>query len=341
MREMLRIASLGLLAGTVLVLAYYAPGPVAREIQFLACILLATVITRSMSAGSGVSALGLGLGLVVFLTIGFGRAIIAAGFSTQEGVMNWGVIPLVEEVLKLSPVALVAWLHWRRQKLMPNPSDLLMLGCFAGAGFALAENVSLVQNNAGIARDMARQYGPNIGPLYLVPGAWGSAGYAGHAAATGFIAGGLGLGLALRQHVGSRWWLIPALCAAWIIVEHMLTNFYVGSGSRFALMLGNGRLTPWMFVILAAAIVTLDYRRYRNTLDRSERLRKRVLLTRKALMRTEAPVPRSRVDAARLFMSQLRLVNATGWYVLEHPAPPVAAAVAAAGIGGAADRSPS
>ena len=341
MREMLRIAALGLLTGTLMVLAYHAPGPVAREIQFLVCILLATIATRSMSAGSGVSALGLGLGVIVFLAIGFGRAIVAAGLDTRSGPVNWALIPVVEEALKLLPVVFVVWLHSRRQRIKPNPSDLLMLGCFAGAGFAFAENVSLFQTSPGVATDMARQYGPNIGPLYLVPGAWGNAGYVGHAAATGFITGGYGLGLALRKRIGPRWWIVPAACAAWIIVEHTLTNFYIGSGSRYALILGNGRLTPWFFVALAATVVTLDYRRYRGTLERSAHLRRRVLMTRKALLRKVPPVPKSRPDAARLFMSQLRLVNATAWYVVEHPAPAAAVARTVPSPPGPADRNPS
>jgi RsiW-degrading membrane proteinase PrsW (M82 family) len=320
MREVIRIAALGLLTGTLLVLAFHAPGAVFREIQFLAFVLLATIATRSMSAGSGLSALGLGLGVVVFLIIGAGRAMTAAGLDTTSGFTNWALIPVLEESLKLVPIGAVMWWHARRHQLAPNPSDLLMLGCFAGAGFALAENVTLVQNSAGAARDMARQYGPSLGAVYFVPGAWGAAGYVGHAAATGLIAGGYGLGLALRGRLGDRWWMVPGGCAAWILLEHVLTNYYVGSGSRVALLLGNGRLTPWLFVMLAAAIVTLDYRRRQATLVTSARLRVRTVITRAALLRTKPPVPRSRINAARLFMSQLRLVNAAAWFVRDHNA---------------------
>ena len=315
MREILRIAALGLLTGTLLVTGFYAPGPVLREVQFLGCMLLITVMTRSMSAGSGVSAFGLGLGAIVFLVVGAGRAMTAAGLDTAEGVTNWGLIPVVEEVLKLVPVVIVAWMYTRRQKLTPNPSDFLMLGCFSGAGFALAENATLLYTNPGIAFDMARQYGPNIGPFYFVPGAWGIAGYAGHAAATGFIAGGWGLGLALRGRLGTRWWIVPAACAAWIAIEHMLTNFYVGSGSRIGLVLGNGRLTPWMFLAMTAFIVAIDYRRHRAAFARSARLRRRLLMTRAAMLRTKPPVPQSRINAVRMHMAQLRLVNATAWFV--------------------------
>ena len=321
MREIVGIAALGLLTGTFLVLAFHAPGPVLRETRFLLFILVLTLLTRSMSAGSGVAALGLGLGPVVFLVVGAGGAIRAIGLDSQSGILTWGLVPMIEETLKLAPVVFVVWLHGRRQRFGPNPSDLLMLGCFAGAGFALAENVMWVYNNAGIATDMAWRYGPHVGGFYLVPGAWGAAGYAGHAAATGFIAGGYGLGLAFRERLGTRWWIVPAACAGWVLLEHALRNLHVVSQSRAALLVGNGRLTPWLFLALSVAIVVIDYRSHRAAFARSARLRRRVRLTWAALIRTAPPVPRSRVSAGRMFMSQLRLLNATAWFVHSRPRP--------------------
>lgn len=315
MREIAGIAALGLFTGTLLVLAYHAPGPVFRELQFVAVMLLLTVVTRSMPSRSGVSALGLGLGIVVFLVIGAGRAMTAAGLNTNAGVTNWVLIPLVEETLKLLPVAVIVWLYSRRQRLEPNPSDLLMLGCCAGAGFALAENVTLFFGNPAVAVDMARQYGPHLGAFYFVPGAWGATGYTGHAGATGFIAGGYGLGLAMRSRLHTRWWIVPVLCAAWILLEHALGNYSAGGGSPRALLLGNGRVTPWLFVALTIAIIALDYHRHRTAFIKSARLRRRVRMTRAALVRTVPPAPRSRMAAARMFLSQLRLVNAVAWHM--------------------------
>ena len=313
MREILRIAALGLFTGTMLVMAFHAPGPVFREIGFLSGILMLTILTRSMPAGSGISALGLGLGVIVFLAIASGWGLTAAGAGTARGFVYWGVIPILEETLKLAPVALLTWVHALRRWPSPNPSDFLMLGCFAGSGFALAENVSLAVNMPAIAADMSRQYGPSLGSIHLVPGAWGIAGYAGHSAATGFIAGGWGLGLALRRHLGRRWWIVPAVCAAWIVLEHALGNYYASTGSPLGRMLGNGRITPWLFLALALAIVALDHSRHHATFVRSPALRRRVLMTRTAAFRTRPPVPRSRVDALRMFMSQLRLVNVVAW----------------------------
>lgn len=321
MRDMVRVAALGLFTGALLILAWHGPRPVLRELQFAASILVLTLMTRSMSAGSGVSALGLGGGAVVLLVVGTGHLLTAAGLDTTGGVVNWGLIPVLEEAFKLAPVGLLMLLHQRRERLSPNPSDLLMLGCLAGAGFALAENSLLVENSAGVARDMARRYGPHLSGWYLLPGAWGAAGYIGHAAATGFIAGGYGLGLALRGRLKAWWWAVPAACAAWIVLEHMLANLYAGTGAAGALLLGNGRLTPWLFVLLALAIVALDVRRHYAVLAESRRLRRRVAMTRAALLRTDAPVPAFRTNAARLYFSQMRIVNATAWHVHRHPPP--------------------
>ena len=321
MRDMLRLAALGLITGSLLVMLYHAPGPVLRELQLLVCILLLTIVTRSVPAAYGVSALALGMGIVVFLVIGAGYAMASLGLDTTSGITNWGLIPIVEEALKLAPVAVRAWRHTRRHALTLNPSDLLMLGCFAGAGFALVENVALAQSGAAAARDMARQYGPHAGGFYFVPGAWGVVGYVGHAAATGFIAGGYGIGLALEQKLGARWWIVPAMCAAWIVVEHMFTNLYVGTASRIALIFGNGALTPWLFVVMAGTIAGIDIVRHRETLARSRTLRFRVRMTRAAVLRTAPPVPRSRAAALRLYLSQLRLVNATGWFTRGMSAP--------------------
>ena len=325
---MLRIAAIALLGVSLLLMAVSAPGATWRELQFMGTILLATVVTRSMGFGSGVQALSLGLGLTTLLVIGAGHVMTAAGVDTTDGIGNWVLVPLVEEAVKLAPVVIVAWLYARRRRFAPNPSDWLMLGCFAGAGFALVENAALAAHNAGAARDMARQFGPHLGSLYLVPGAWGSAGYVGHAAATGVICGGYGLGLALRDRIGPSWWAVPAAAAGWILVEHMFVNLYVGTASSVALMLGNGRLTPWLFAAMSIAIVAIDAGRFRATLAQSATLRRRVAMTRAAMLRTTPPVPKSRHRAALMFLSQLRLVNLTGWYMRDKL--PVAAGTATA-----------
>jgi RsiW-degrading membrane proteinase PrsW (M82 family) len=319
MSPVLRVAALALVALSLALLVIDAPGPTWRELWFLGLILLGTLITRSMRVSAALSALGLGLGVVTMMMVGTGHLLAAAGLDTTTGIGNWGVIPLLEETLKLVPVAIVAWIYQRRSGLTPNPSDLLMLGCFAGAGFALAENALLVRDSAAIARDMARQYGPHIGPFYLVPGAWGAAGYVGHAAATGMVAATLGLGLALRRRIGPTWWIIPAAGFAWIVLEHALTNYYVGSGSQLALALGNGRLTPWLFVGVAITNFVLDSLRGAAVLRHSPILLRRTRMILAAFVRRTPPQMRSRFAARQLLGLQLRTVNATAWFLRDDP----------------------
>jgi RsiW-degrading membrane proteinase PrsW (M82 family) len=308
----LRATGLLLLGLAIAWLGIKAPAATVRELAFLAGILLLTSVTRSMAAGSALSALGAGLGLSVPLVVGAGHLVTAIGIDTSDGLGNRLWLPILEESIKLLPVALVALLHWRRSGLSLNPSDLLAAGCCAGGGFALVENAMLVENGGGVLRDMARQYGPHIAGFYLVP-AWGAAGYVGHAAATGLICGGLGLGMALRR---IPWWAaIPAACFAWVTGEHVLANTYVGTGSEAWLLLGNGRLTPWLFVALAVAIVVLDLGRARQALLHSRRLRQRLAMARAALLRFTPPLPASRLAALALFASHLRAVNATAWWV--------------------------
>jgi RsiW-degrading membrane proteinase PrsW (M82 family) len=300
-------------------LAIDAPASTGKELQFLLEIGLLTLVTRTVSLGSNLSAFGLGLGFAVPLVVAAGYGLTALGVDITSGPANWGLVPVIEEGLKLAPVGFVVWLHARRSKLPVNPSDLLALGCFAGAGFALAENSMLAQQGIRLTRDMARHYGPHIGPFYLVPGAWGIAGYVGHAAATGLICAGLGLGLSIRHRARSLWWLVPAACAAWVVGEHVLTNLYVGTGSRAALSLGNGRVTPWIFVAVAIAVVVLDWQRAGDTLAHSRMLRQRIGMSRAALLRVKPPRPASRLLALEMYVSQLRVLNATAWLVRGDP----------------------
>jgi hypothetical protein len=200
-----------------------------------------------------------------------------------------------------------------------NPSDWLLVGCGVGAGFAMVENAELVRHSPGVLRDMAEQYGPS----WLVPGAWGAAGFVGHAAATGLAAAGIG-GWTLLSRMAARgavqrWVPLVALTVpvAWVTLEHMLANLYVNTGSEAALLLGNGRLTPWLFLAAAAAIVAVDLARQRQVLRHSRTLRIRQLMVRESLLGAHAP---TRVPVWRrlgLAGLELRLVNSTAWLTHE------------------------
>jgi RsiW-degrading membrane proteinase PrsW (M82 family) len=297
-----------------------APGPFLREAWFVVLLTTLTIGTRTLTWRAALFGVSLGIGLAAPAMVAVGWAMARAGLDVSESeVGSWLVVPVLEEVIKLAPVGLMAWLHSRRARLTFNPSDWLLAGCAVGAGFAMVENAELVRNNPGVLRDMAEQYGPS----WLVPGAWGAAGFVGHAAATGMAAGGIGLWFALRRMAtGGRilaWMPTAALCApiAWITLEHVLANLYVNTSADAALLLGNGRLTPWLFLALASGIIVLDAGRFSRVLRHSRTLRTRQAMIREALLGSKAS---TRVALQQRFViaaTELRVINTTAWLTLE------------------------
>lgn len=297
-----------------------APGPFLREAWFVLLVWAVTLGTRTVTWGAAVFGVSLGIGLAAPGMVAIGLLLEQAGLDVSNSVAgSWLVVPVLEEATKLVPVALMAYLHRRRIRITFNPSDWLLAGCAVGAGFAMVENAQLVQGNAGVLRDMARQYGPS----WLVPGAWGAAGYVGHAAATALVAAGLGLAMALTRMaaVGAApaWSGAVALAgpAAWVTLEHALANLYVNTGTTAALILGNGRLTPWLFLAVVVVVVSLDHGRKNRVLRHSRTLRVREGMVREALMGARVPTGRPLARRLAVAGTQLRLVNATAWLTLE------------------------
>lgn len=297
-----------------------APGPFLREAWFLLVVATLTMGTRTLTWRAALYGLSLGIGLAAPAMVALGWVMARAGLDVSESeIGSWLVVPVLEEFIKLAPVGVMVWLHARRTRLTCNPSDWLLAGCAVGAGFAMVENAELVRHNPGVLRDMAEQYGPS----WLVPGAWGSAGFVGHAAATGMAAGGIGLWSALRRmtvdgHVAA-WMPTAALVApaAWITLEHVLANLYVNTGSDAALMLGNGRLTPWLFLALVAGIIALDARRFALVLRQSRTLRTRQVMIREAIVGSRAPSQVALRDRLLVAATEVRVINTAAWLTLE------------------------
>ena len=152
----------------------------------------------------------------------------------------------------------------------------------------------------------------------LVPGAWGAAGYVGHAAATGMAAGGIGLGLTWRRRAAGARWLVPALVAgpiAWVVIEHMLANAHANGVGAWSDLLGNGRITPWLFLALAAGAVWTDTLALRHAWAHSRTLRQQGRVLRAVLLSNAPKKPRLDrlvVAAARY----ARILNTTASFCL-------------------------
>jgi RsiW-degrading membrane proteinase PrsW (M82 family) len=296
------------------------PIPFAREAWFVVVCCGLTFITRTVTWRAAVFGLSLGIGLAAPAMVAVGWLLASSGLDVSDSVFgSWVVVPITEEVIKLAPVFVTAWLHRRRTGLTFNPSDWLLVGCAVGAGFAMVENAELVRANPGVLRDMAQQYGPS----WLVPGAWGDAGYVGHAAATGMAAAGVGLSVAFGRMAGvaavPAWarWVALGVPAGWVTLEHALANLYVNTGSSVALLLGNGRLTPWLFLATVALAVALDRSRMVKALSHSRTLRVRQTMVREAFLGSRTAINRPWWQRCIMAGDELRLVNMTAWLTLE------------------------
>lgn len=315
-----------LLTITVGWLYVQAPTATVRELQFFAVALGVTAWTRTVTWRFALAGLALGVGLAAPLTVLTATVLSAGGADLAEGPGSWGIVPVLEEAIKLLPVGLLAGRYRRQSRQTLNPSDWLVTGCAVGAGFALVENAELVNANTQVMRDMAMQYGPNIAGLYAFPGAWGAAGYIGHAGATGIAAGGIGLSMAIRRsgpaprigvlswlrRIPAPWWTAALAGLAWVTAEHMLANLYVDTGAAGARLLGNGRLTPWLGVLWFALVVLIDNAHRREALRRSRIFRIHFALLAGATRGAMAP----RVPAVRLLAlrwREVRHLNAAAW----------------------------
>jgi RsiW-degrading membrane proteinase PrsW (M82 family) len=282
---------------------------VVDDLVVMAGIAGVTFATRGVGLAAGLSALAWSIALVAPLTVGIGAALDAVGLDMTSGAGNGVIVPLVEETGKLLPIGIAAALARRWRPNLLNPSDLLLLGAMSGAGFSMVESSYFDTVRTGA------RYGPAIGGLNLLPTAWGTVGYIGHAPATAFIAVCAGLGLYLkRAHNVTWWWAIPTAAFGWIAVEHSFANLYVNSGARVLGILGSGRVTPWLLSAAIAAAIGLDLRNARVTLGQSRELQKRRVLIAAFLARERRARRLPSFGRILTIVGQLRFLNTTAWF---------------------------
>jgi hypothetical protein len=187
-----------------------------------------------------------------------------SGIDVQGIFYRGFIVAGTGEAIKLVPVALVAYLVYKRRKAFINPSDFLWLGVLSGAAFGMVEKTFW----QGIYFPFT--YGPHIGRFYFFPTALGiyasggQLGYIGHSAATGLLGLALGWGIYFRRKtdssVGKLWWLFPVIVYAWVVLEHALNNAHYAGASHFLHVLGGGQLTPVFFIF--AFIITTVFELY-------------------------------------------------------------------------------
>jgi RsiW-degrading membrane proteinase PrsW (M82 family) len=212
----------------------------------------------------------LGTGLMGFLAVPaiaalIGRPVVSH-LGTNSGLATAGWAPLTEESLKALPVLLIAVLAARRRASRPSAADLLLLGLWSGAGFAVFENA--VYGRGGVnwsAAPLASLAIPSgtTTALYGRPGMLVS----GHMIHAGLLALGIAITLLYKEFRWRRWALPAAFLVA--VAEHAAVNGLLLTSSRggspgWAKLLAAVTLHGWLSILLfflgSTAIVTYEWR---------------------------------------------------------------------------------
>ena len=232
---------------------------------------LARAKTVSWALTSGVFATGMPLALLI-ATVSL-WVCSAAGVTPSDTAASLVVAPIVEEVLKLTPLAVLALAAPGRVRRF-LVSDWIVLGVAAGAAFETVEEVSrriaLLTGRGSSLLDRlicpeggVRQLKCNGASTYSLVPLSGASGnvfvFAGHAFVTGLVAGAIGLGIALwrrsRVHRGgyrAALRVLGILVPSWTlwvaVVDHMGRN-----DSDYVLWLHTGGDAPsWPVEVTAS-----------------------------------------------------------------------------------------
>ena len=207
---------------------------------------LARAKTVSWALTSGVLATGMPLALLIAMVSLWVCSV--AGVTPSDTAASIVVASVVEEVLKLTPLAILALAAPGRVRRL-LVSDWIVLGAAAGAAFETVEEVTrriaLLTGSGSLLDSLlcpkggARQVECNGATTYSLNPFSGVAGnvfpYAGHAVVTGLVAGAIGLGIALwrrgRVHRGGYRAVLQVLALLvplwtwWVaVVDHMGRN---------------------------------------------------------------------------------------------------------------------
>ena len=232
---------------------------------------LARAKTVSWALTSGVFATGMPLALLIGMVSLW--VCSAAGVTPSDTSASLVVASVVEEVLKLTPLAVLALVAPGRVRRF-LVSDWIVLGVAAGAAFEAVEEVTrrimLLTGHGSSFLDRllcpeggVRQLKCNGATTYSLIPLSGASGdvfvYAGHAFITGLVAGAIGLGIALWRrgrvhHGGYRAALqilapVVPLWTWWVaVVDHMGRN-----ASDYVLWLWTGGEAPsWPIEVTAS-----------------------------------------------------------------------------------------
>lgn len=267
------ISNVGLVISSLAVIAALPRLSKAGGVELMLIDLLARVWTIGIiSAVAGpVRTLGwrpfagaflfgfLGLsGLARFL----GRPVILAlGTSNVLAVAIW--VPLTEEICKMIPVILILVLALRRTESRPSLLDLVLVGCWAAAGFAVCENSGYGRGGFSLtASAITSLFFPDI----MKGSAFGwTVAQNGHMVHTALIALGVGFAFLYRRRL-RRPWIVAVAAIAVTLVEHCsqnaITTGHVNEiiGKALLTITLNGRLSSILLIAGIAYVASIEWR---------------------------------------------------------------------------------
>jgi hypothetical protein len=190
------------------------------------------------------------------------------GISNVLASAIW--VPITEEIFKMIPVAIVLMLALRRTDSRPSALDVMLLGAFTGAGFALYEN-------AALARGSFSLFTNPIVSLFVPSSGRGEAFYwplaqTGHLVHTALIALAVAF-YALYGRTVRRSWIVPLVAIASVLLEHCSQNAIVAGGldevvGKIALVLTlGGYLTMLLLIAGVAYVLWFEWRIVGGTFD--------------------------------------------------------------------------
>jgi RsiW-degrading membrane proteinase PrsW (M82 family) len=187
--------------------------------------------------------------------------IVALGTSSVFAAAIW--VPLTEELCKMIPVILILVLALRRIETRPSLLDLVLVGAWAAAGFAVYENATYGRGGFSLTAIPIISF---IFPATMKGSAFGwTVAQNSHMVHTGLVALGVGFALLYRRGL-QRSWIVAATALAVTLIEHCSQNAIVTGGANkivaellLAITL-SGRLSAILLVVGIAYVVTFEWR---------------------------------------------------------------------------------
>jgi len=234
-------------AGNVLAALYYIA-------SFLLCLLLATILTRTIPLRSLLSSFFFGASLFC-VAAAIGHALSALGINNSNPLRSI-IMPVVQESFVMLPVLAVLWIGRQTTTRLMGISDIMLMSAFSGAGFGVVWDALCI-----------KEYG---GSHFLTLTTYSALGGIQTQAGFGIWGGiaGLTLGVALFFWFSKPWTRIVAPLGFALasldqaIAHYGALNLFGRNGTAFAGMLNGlnqkGLLLPELFAVAVVIAVVFE-----------------------------------------------------------------------------------